>query len=73
MIPLADDTANGKTMSTDKNLTGDRTERVIPTRSVENIGVNLTPRVENVRAIPNKRKLQQTNAVQQENSTTRYL
>ena len=73
MIPLAEDMTNGKTMSTDENLTGDRTERVIPTRSVESIGVNPTPIVEDVRIIPTYRKLQQTNAVRKENSTSRYL
>ena len=47
-IPLADGTTNVGKMSTVENLTGDRTERVIPIRSVENIGVNPTPGVENV-------------------------
>ena len=73
MILPADDTTNEGKMSTIKNLTGDKTERVIPTQSVENIGVNSTPSVENVRFIPTYRKLQQANAVQQENSTSRYL
>ena len=71
--PLADDTTNGRIMSTNKNLTGDRTERVIPTRSIENIGLNPTLSVENVQVIPIKRKLQQRNAVRQESSMTRYL
>ena len=60
-------------MSTDKNLTGDKTERIIPTQSVENRGVNPRHSVENVRVIPTYRKLQQANAVRQENSTSRYL
>ena len=52
MIPLENNTTNG--------ITGDKTERVIPTQSVENVGVNPIPSVENVRVIPTKRKLQQT-------------
>ena len=73
MIQLVNDTTNGGKISTNENLTGDKTERVIPTWSVENRGVNPRPSVENVRVIPIYRKLQQASAVQQENSTSRYL
>ena len=43
MIPLADDTTTGGNISTDENLTGDKTEQVIPALSVENIEVNPRP------------------------------
>ena len=60
MIPLMDDATNGEKVSTDKNHTGDKTRRVIPTRSVENGGVNSRP-------------LQQANTIRREDNTSRYI